>query len=407
MRILLHDYTGHAFQADLARQLARLGHEVLHASCASFPAPKGCLARRDDDAPGLTFTTLRMARGFAKYSFVRRWQQERAYARPLNALIDDWRPDLLLICNTPLDPLVAALAHCRRQGIARVFWIQDLYSLAIRRYLGDRWLGLGKAVALRYARAEARATHLANARIVISESFLPTLRAWGHPPEAATVQPNWAPLADHPWLPQGNEWARRHGLAGRTVLLYAGTLGLKHDAGLLHDLAAAMANRPEVAVVVVSEGPAAEALRARARASGLAGLIVLPYQPVDQVATMLASARVHLTLLESGAGVFSVPSKLLGQLCAGRAQLASMPGENDAARMIEAADCGRVVAPGDRAGWLAAAQALVDDPGLCEALGRRARGFAEARFDSQAIARRFEAVLVEALGAERLRLEAA
>ena len=66
---------------------------------------------------------------------------------------------------------------------------------------------------------------------------------------------NWAPVDELPARPRENEWARRHGLDGKPVLLYSGTLGLKHDPGLLHRLAEAL---PEVAVVVASEGLGAD-----------------------------------------------------------------------------------------------------------------------------------------------------
>ncbi len=32
MRILVHDYSGHPFQAQLSRELARRGHDVVHST---------------------------------------------------------------------------------------------------------------------------------------------------------------------------------------------------------------------------------------------------------------------------------------------------------------------------------------------------------------------------------------
>lgn len=397
MRILVHDYTGHPFQADLSRQLARRGHTVTHASCASFPAPKGRLARDDDDPPGLEFVALELPGRLEKYRFVDRWRLERGYGERLRALIRDRLPEVLLIANTPLDPLAAAFDQCDAAGIPKVFWIQDLYSVAIDRYLGARWGLAGRAVGWRYRRLEGSLARRADALIPITEGFLPTLDEWGVVPERITVLPNWSPLEETPRLAKENAWAEEQGLSGRTVLLYAGTLGLKHDPELLAKMAEAFADRPQVAVVVVTEGEGAEWLRGQARERGLTNLRVLPFQPVERVAEMLASADLLLSSLEPGAGVFSVPSKILAQLCAGRPLLAAIPAENDAARMIVEADAGRVVAPGDRQGWLAAARALLEDPALRRRLGDNARRFAEQRFDSRVIAQRFEAVLQRAV----------
>lgn len=393
MRILLHDYTGHAFQADLSRHLTRRGHTVLHASCASFPAPKGRLTRSDDDPPGLSFTALELPGRLAKYDYLSRWRLERDYGRSLRRLIRDWRPDILLIGNTPLDPLAEAFAECAALSIPKVFWIQDLYSVAIRRYLGNKWGGLGRLVGWRYGRLERRLARRADATIPITEGFVPTLDEWGVAPRRIDVQPNWAALAEHPRLAKRNPWSEAHGVAERIMLLYAGTLGLKHDPELLAALAEHFRERKEIEVVVASEGDGARWLREQARKRDLPRLRILPFQPVEQVAPMLAGADLLLSSLEPGAGVFSVPSKILAQLCAGRPLLAALPAENDAARMIERAEAGRVVAPGDHRAWLAAADELVGDPALRQRLGDNARGYAERNFDSAKIAAHFEEIL--------------
>ena len=61
---------------------------------------------------------------------------------------------------------------------------------------------------------------------------------------------------------------------------------------------------------------------------------MLPYQPFDRLPEVLASADVLVVILEPEAGRFSVPSKTLSYLCAGRAVLGSMPATNPAARLL-------------------------------------------------------------------------
>ena len=46
MRILVHDYSGHPFQVELSRELARRGHEVTHSYCEAYVSGKGHLERR-------------------------------------------------------------------------------------------------------------------------------------------------------------------------------------------------------------------------------------------------------------------------------------------------------------------------------------------------------------------------
>ncbi len=103
-------------------------------------------------------------------------------------------------------------------------------------------------------------------------------------------------------------------------------------------------------------------------------------------------------LLEPDAGAFSVPSKVLSYLCAGRPQLASVPPANLAARVIERSGGGLTVPPKDPSALVAAAERLHRDPDLRQELGRRARAYAETAFDIEAIADRFEEVLEPVAG---------
>src|SRR5947209_10066729 len=58
LRVLLHDYGGYAFIAELARELARRGHDVHHVHYASLRSGKGSLRRQDDDPPSLSFGAI-------------------------------------------------------------------------------------------------------------------------------------------------------------------------------------------------------------------------------------------------------------------------------------------------------------------------------------------------------------
>ncbi len=226
--------------------------------------------------------------------------------------------------------------------------------------------------------------------MVISEDFLPLLRRWGVDEGRITAIENWAPLDELPVLPHENEWAREQGLADRFVYLYSGTLGFKHDPSLLLELAR-WADASESVVAVVSEGPGADWLaREGAREPALR---LFPYQPYERLPEVLASADVLVALLEPDAGAFSVPSKVLTYLCAARPLLVAVAGDNLAARVVERSGSGLVVPPKEPGALIAAAGTLHADERLRSELGRRARSYAEATFDLEQIADRFERVL--------------
>jgi glycosyltransferase involved in cell wall biosynthesis len=173
-------------------------------------------------------------------------------------------------------------------------------------------------------------------------------------------------------------------------------LGLKHEPAVLVALAERFRADSEVQIVVVSEGRGVDWLVAEVRARGLNNVTVLPYQPYDRLPEVLATADVLVALLRQEAGGFSVPSKILSYLCAGRTILASVPRGNLAARTIERAGAGLLVEPGDVDGFLAAAEKLLGDERLRAVHAEQARSYAEVAFDIEAIAARFEKVVLAA-----------
>jgi glycosyltransferase involved in cell wall biosynthesis len=392
VRVVVHDYFGHAFPAQLARGLARRGHEVLHLHCSSFVAGKGRVERTEGDPTGLEFAAVDLGQPFAKYDVVRRITHEWQTARALAEHVRRFRPDAIL-STAPLLVQRELLVTGHSLGAGFVFWQQDVISLAARRVLGRRSRLVGATTERGIAELERRILRRSDAVVVISDDFLPQLRRWGVDESRVVTIENWAPIDELPALPRDNAWSREHGLDGRRVFLYSGTLGFKHDPRLLLELAR-WAERRDALVVVLSEGPGGDWLAEEGRDEP--ALRLLPYAPYEILPQVLASADVLLAVLEPEAGAFSVPSKILTYLCAGRPLLVSVPADNLAARVVERSGGGVVVRPGDSRAFLAAAEALLDDEALRAELGRRARAYAEATFDADSIAERFEAVLERA-----------
>jgi len=394
MRVLVHDYSGHPFQVQLSRELARRGHEVLHLHCPAYVTGKGSLERLPDEPETFSIEAVDLGEQFQKYSALKRWRQERRYGRILSARIERFEPDVVLSSNTPLFAQQIVLGRIRRLGIPFVFWQQDVYSIAMQNAARRKLPVVGGLLGNVFVRMERSMLAKSDRVVVISDDFLPVLRRWGISPDKIDVVDNWAPLDELVGTDADTGWAEAHGLAGRTVLLYSGTLGLKHDPSFLLDLARRVGDRDDVRVVVISEGMGASWLRAQQDAQPAPALVLLPFQPYEVLPEVLASAAVLIAILEPEAGVFSVPSKVLSYHCAGRPILAAIPAENLAARIISQCGSGVVVDPKDRDAFVRAAMELVDDPDRRRAMGERARAYAEATFDITAIGDRFEGILL-------------
>lgn len=391
MRLLIHDYAGHGFTAQLARALATRGHDVLYLHGGGLRASRGSMERRPGDPPTLRIEPVALREPLRSRAGPRRLLQERRYGAALAGHITRERPDAVLSVPSSLDAQRAALRASHHVGAGFVYWLQDVYSQAVGRLLGRRSQRAGRLLAGPFTRLERDIFQKSDAIVAITDDFLPLLQEWTIVAGRVSVIPNWAPLDDLRPMAKVNAWSAEHRLADVPVFMYSGTLGRKHDPALMLALADGL---PHARVVVVSEGAGSD--RLATAAAGRPNLILLPIQPAARVPEVLASADVLVAMLDADANVFSVPSKVLTYLAVGRPILAAIPHANLAARTIVAAQAGRAVEPTDRTGFVAAARDMLAHHEARAAAGAAARAYAETAFEIEAIADSFESVLSRA-----------
>ncbi|WP_428485841.1 glycosyltransferase family 4 protein [Rhodopila sp.] len=386
MDIMVHDYCGHPFQIHLSRQLAARGHRVLHAYYADNHGPKG-LFRRPDDPASLEVIGMSLDCVVAQTALLARRSHDRAYGKRVADLIRIRRPDVVISGNTPTEAQQFIIKGCKDEGSSFVYWLQDIYSIAVTKLLKKQIGRAGAAIGGYYRWLDRSQFRRSDAIIAITDDFSPLAGAWSGDPAKVSVIENWAALEDCPVGPKDNAWARTHGLNERFTFLYSGTLGRKHNPMLLLQLAKQLDLSAMVAVVAQGVG-----MQLLQNAPPLAALKLLPLQPAARFPEVLATGDVLIASIESDAGSFAVPSKVQSYLCAGRPILLAAPKENLAARTVLRANAGLVVDPDDTAGFLAAAERLLLDPALRADLGANGRAYAERTFDLRSITDRFEAV---------------
>lgn len=391
MRLLVHDHSGHPFQAELSRELATRGHTVVHSYVSGYVSGKGRLVALPGET--LVYEGIGGERPIDKQKFVLRLFREITRAFALVAQARRVRADVVVVSNVQIPTLVLfamAMAVLRKPW---VLWHQDVYAVAVRSMVGTklpRWFAI---VAFAFEVAERWCSRRAAAIVVIADSFVAVHEKWGTADKVVVI-PNWAPLDEIVPVERRNAWSREFDLDEVPTLVYSGTLGLKHNPGLLPQLAAAVeAAGIPVRLVVVSEGPAVDVLREKAAEHGVS-VTLLPFQPYERLSEVLGSGDVLMVLLERDAGAFSVPSKTLSYLCAGRPIVGLMPAENAASAMI--LGVGGCVLPPTPASIAEAAEYVVGvlrDPDRAKAIGQRSRHFAEQTFALRQIGDKFDALL--------------
>lgn len=389
MKIVVHDYAGHPFQVQLSRSLAKRGHQVVHLYSASLSTtPQGGLKPRPEDPPTFESVGIDIGRLINKAKRAQVvFQDDPAHTRGAMQVIEKFNPDVILSANSASWINDKFIEYTWSNKAKFVCWVQDLFGQVAKKELANK--PGGPIVSGIIHRLEQRMLNRSNAIVVIAEDFIDFIPSSNVP---VTVIENWAPLQEMPEGPKVNDWSKAQKLDKTTNFIYSGTLGMKHNPMLLVNLAEEFKSNSDVRIVVISAGVGMDFLKAEKEKRNLENLLLLPFQPFEDLPNVMASADVLVAVLEPEAGVFSVPSKVLSYLCAGRAVLMGVPPENLASKIVDRNNAGLVVPPLENQAFVEAAKKLVADPAGCVQMGKNARAYAEAAFDIEKITDRFEEV---------------
>ena len=176
--------------------------------------------------------------------------------------------------------------------------------------------------------------------------------------------------------------------AGRTVVGYAGSMGLPNALDDLLDAAALLRNAP-IAIVMVGDGHERARLVQRVADEGLANVQLLPPIPKAQIPSLLAAIDIAVICWQRVPiyrfGI--APNKLMDYMMAGCAVLHSVDAGNDP---VAESGCGITVPPESPAAVADGLRRLAALPAAERAaMGRRGRAFVLAHHTYPVLAQRF------------------
>ena len=302
------------------------------------------------------------------------------------------RADVVLAVSPPLTLGLAGRSIAKARGAAFVFNIQDVFpDIAIE-------LGVLKNPALiRIARAlEKRCYRKADRITVLSDDLRINIAERTSDPSKIRVIPNFVDTQAISPQAAANSYREEHGLQGKTVVMYAGNIGLSQSLDLMISAAAASQDDPSLAFVINGGGAARADLEDRAR--GLPNIVFVDTQPMARLPELLAAADIHVVVLKRGLARSSVPSKTFSILAAGRPFVASVDTGSEIATIAERSGAGIAVPPEDAESFTKALRHLADNPEERAEMGRRGRDFVEGWASPAAVARRYEELFLECAG---------
>jgi colanic acid biosynthesis glycosyl transferase WcaI len=239
-------------------------------------------------------------------------------------------------------------------------------------------------------RAERLCYAIADAVTVLSDDLKDNLVDKGVPPAKVHMIPNFVDVQGVKPLPRENPYREQFGLQGKTVVMYAGNVGLSQSLDILLDTAAALAYDDSVVFVINGQGAQREALGKRAR--GMTNVRFIDMQPLERLGEVLAAADVHIVPLRRGLGAASVPSKVYSILAAARPFVASVDEGTELTRLAGSSGAGIAVPPDDAEALTKAVRRLAEDPTEATRMGEAGRTFVEQWITPSAVAEAYEAL---------------
>lgn len=289
-----------------------------------------------------------------------------------------------ILCSSPppFTPLVAWI-HSRTRRVPYAVKITDLATEAA---ISTGILAPG--LLARLARSLERFNYRgARSVSVLCRSFKAQLVELGVPADQVFVVPDWADTVRIQPLERQNRFRCEQGFdPSDFVVLHAGNMGLKQKLETVIE-AAALTEKSGVPIkwLLVGDGEDREQLQQMARARSLSSVRFLRLLPRETLPWALASADLLILAQRASVTDAVIPSKLLTYMASGRAIVASVNAQSEAARRLNDARCGVIVTPEDPRALTDAVARLRELPGDLDEFGRRARAYVEANFSQAAV----------------------
>ena len=217
----------------------------------------------------------------------------------------------------------------------------------------------------------------------------------GVPGDKVKVVCNWVDIETIAPGDRNNGFSVEYGLDDKFIVLFAGTMGWSQGLDVVVEAASFLQAYQDILFLLVGGGVDKERLMAKAQALDPPNIRFLPMQPWERYPLVLNAADVCLVTLRPEVKTPVVPSKLLTIMASGRPVVASLNLSGDAPKIIQAAQCGYSVEPGNPKKLAEAVLSLRNAPALREKCGQNGRRYAEEHFSRDVCTRAYERLFLE------------
>jgi glycosyltransferase involved in cell wall biosynthesis len=375
---------------EMARQLVRAGHSVtILASPYSYQTGRRVTDQpKEVLEPGLEVIRCEVWGSVHKSFF---WRTVGFFSFMISAFWQGLRlPKVEVVWGTspPLPQVFTAWLVARLRRARFVFEVRDLWpAFAIQ-------LGVIRNPVLIHLSLllEGFLYRRADRLVVNSPGFIDHLDKRGAAKSRIVLVRNGVDPAMFDPGADGSAFREKYKLGRKFVAVYAGAHGISNDLGILIEAADLLRGDSRILFILVGDGKEKPNLVLQATEKNLDNILFLPPIPKSEMAEVLAASDCGIAILKPiplyGT---TYPNKVFDYMAAGRPVVLAIDGV--IRKVVEDADAGLAVPPGNAAALADAVRNLAGDSARAREMGRKGRICVEREFNREEQARLMERVL--------------
>ena len=356
----------------LCERWVKAGHDVTVVTCPPN-VPNGIVydgyanKRTSEVINGVKVERIKLYIAANKGAIKRMFNFVSYFFKALMAAIRLPKPDVVIATSPQI--------FCGYAGV----WFKRLRRVPLIIEIRDIWPESMEAVGAKiprfgYRRLEQveRAMYRVSDKIVtVGEGYFDRLAEKGVPNDKMSIIMNGTDLAVYRPLSKNEELLKAHGLDGKFVVSYIGTVGMACGLEVVLDTAEKLRDVEKVVFVIVGDGAYRIKLEEESKKRGLKNVVFTGRQPKSSMPDWVASSDASLVHLKAS-GLFKtvMPSKIFESAGCKRPIIMGVDGY--AKKLVMDAKAGLDMKPESADSLVECVQKLVDNPGLCKQLGENA-----------------------------------
>ncbi len=383
------DESGGTRHHELARHLAREGHQVtIIASAVSYltGSEQGQKKRKQIDDLGVTilrsYTLPALHRSFV-------WRVISFLSFMVSSFFNGLRVkkvDLVWGTTPPIFQGPTAWLVARLKGVPFLLEVRDLwpaFAVAVGVLKNKLLIRLSEWL-------EGFLYQHADHVMVNSPGYVEHVRDRGA--KAVSLIPNGADPAMFEAPDDARAFRQAHGLGDQFVALYAGAHGMSNDLDVVLEAAELLKDNQHVQIVLLGAGKEKQRLMTKAKEHHLENIAFIPPVPKLAMKNALASADACIAILKPiEMYKTTYPNKVFDYMAAGKPVILAIEGVIQ--DVVEKAQAGICIQPGDPQQMAAAIKELAKNPRKCRKMGLSGKTYVRAHFSRAELASQFTALL--------------